>query len=251
MDNQTINNLTPQSAAADPAVVQLKFEKEMLEAEIVELETEKYGLLKLYFAFNQRFEEELMELQMKVMAMQLDEMRAEAATNPKKVKDLEEITVDFEKFKQYCGNDFDKTVKQEVSETDKAEMKKMFRRGSKLCHPDLVGDEQKTEAKAVFQRFQKAFMENDMPTLTAILDDLEKGMFVENAAEVSEAEKLSLAIKQLRLTVGDLEREIALLKLSDNYLIFIEPHKWDTYFAEMKSKLTKRYDELKMAKKSR
>jgi len=249
--NRTTNNLAPQSATPDPAIALLKLEIETLEAEIVELEMEKYGILKLFFAFQKRFNEELDELSLKVMAMQMDELRVEAASNPKKKKDLDDIEIDYEKFQKYCGNDFEKMSEPAVSENDKTEMKKMFRRGSKLCHPDLVHDEHKQQAKAVFQRFQKAYVENDMTTLSSILDELEKGMFVECASESGESEMLVIVVKQLRMTASELEREIAVLKLSDNYDIISMPQKWDAYFLERKNTLTTMYNELKDAKKRR
>ena len=133
----------------------------------------------------------------------------------------------------------------ELTDEQKAELKKNFRKATHLCHPDKVSDEYIEAAHKIFIELKNAYDLNDLIKVTEILEDLEKGNFMKSRSEtVSEKELLKSAIAKLRIQIKTLETEIISIKESDTYRFIKDITDWDEYFKVTKVKLQRERDDL-------
>ena len=65
-----------------------------------------------------------------------------------------------------------------LTEDEQKELKSKYRKASKLCHPDLVSDEQKELATKLFAELSDAYERNDLEKVREILENLELGNFL-------------------------------------------------------------------------
>jgi hypothetical protein len=106
----------------------------------------------------------------------------------------------------------------ELTDEQKLELKKKFRKATVLCHPDKVADEFKEAAQRIFIELKQAYDANDLKKVTEILDDLEKGNFFKTKSEtVQEKDLLKVAIAKLKRQIKILETEIITIKESDTF----------------------------------
>src|SRR5205807_755577 len=63
----------------------------------------------------------------------------------------------------------------DLTEEQKQELKKNFRKATIMCHPDKVSDEFKDEAEKVFIDLKKAYEANDLERVSEIMENLEDG----------------------------------------------------------------------------
>jgi hypothetical protein len=216
----------------------MQLEINTLGTEISSLEDEKAEIEKWLYAFNIRYNQELGELVLKILELRKERLQEEAQKDPSKAKDAQEAEADYQEFNQ----SFKESKKHHINDLDEeqeAELKQKYRKASKLCHPDVVSEEQAELAKEVFQRLKNAYEVNDLDAVTQILSDLEKGIFTDKTTNVSEKQKLNVILSQLRINRDDLEKQLIALKESETYQTILKIEDWDVYFAEMKVRLQK------------
>ena len=72
------------------------------------------------------------------------------------------------------------------------ELRKNYRKATKLCHPDKVTDEQKELATKMFTDLKNAYDNNNLEKLNKILSELERGIFKSQGNTITEKDKLIL-----------------------------------------------------------
>lgn len=122
-----------------------------------------------------------------------------------------------------------------LSEEEKFELKKVFRKAAKLCHPDLVIDENKEKAHEIMQEINDAYSKQDLNKIKTILNSLENGFEFEIASDkINDKELLKLRIKEFEDNIENLKSEIESIKQDDSYQIIINLENWNDYFNELK-----------------
>ena len=135
----------------------------------------------------------------------------------------------------------------ELTDEQKLELKKKFRKATVLCHPDKVADEFKEAAQRIFIELKQAYDANDLKKVSEILDDLEKGNFFKTKSEtVQEKDLLKAAIAKLKRQIKILETEIITIKESETFKTIISIEDWDDYFQRTKEKLQRELEELQL-----
>ena len=220
----------------DSEVTAMRLEIKALGLQISSLEDEKSEIEKLLYAFNLRYNHELGVIMEKILRLRKERLKEEAKNDESKKQEAEEAEEDYQEFNQSYQESKNKVINQ-LTEKQQKEIKQKYRKASKLCHPDVVNEEQSEQAKVVFQKLKSAYDENDLQTITEILSNLEKGIFVDKATEISEKQKLSMIINQLRQKRDILEQELQTLKQSETYQIIVNISDWDTYFLEKRKRL--------------
>ena len=111
------------------------------------------------------------------------------------------------------------------------QLKKLYRKASYLCHPDKVDHKNKELAQEIFVKLNDAYKKNDLQIITDIVTKLENGQF--NIQHRKSIENRTL----LELRIGELEREIAIIKKdfiiiskSEIYRKIISIDDFDDYF---------------------
>ncbi len=220
----------------DPELGALKLEAKVLEKEVNELSDEKTDLEKLIHEFGVRHNSELGELILKILQYR----RTEAKDTPKQ----EEAEKDYNDYSQEYEISKNEKIA-ELTEDELKELKQKYRRASKLCHPDVVSEEQKELADKLFAELNAAYERNDLQRVKEILENLERGdFFVSKSDAINEKQLLKTEIEKLRLRIKELKEQLQVIKESEAFTTVSNISNWDTYFKETKQKLAEQVKEL-------
>ena len=190
-----------------------------------------------------------------------DELRAELKRVEEELKEQEErlekikefiedesIKDEFEEAKSFYENFEDEfeDIKEkqkdiiELNEEDKKELKNLFRKAAKLCHPDIVADEHREKAHQIMQELNEAYSKQDLNKVRTILNSLESGFGFETTSDsIDDKELLKIKIIEFEESIRELKTEIEAIKEDDTYQVVSEIENWDEYFEELKSELEK------------
>ena len=133
----------------------------------------------------------------------------------------------------------------DLSQDEKAELKKLFRKAAKICHPDIVADENKEQARKIMQELNEAYNKQDILKVKAILNSLESGFEFEVSSDsIDDKELLKVKIKDFENSIKDIIDEIKSIKEDDTYHILKEIDDLEEYFNELKIELEKEKNKL-------
>jgi hypothetical protein len=137
-----------------------------------------------------------------------------------------------------------------LTDEQKLEQKKKFRKATVLCHPDKFANEPlevQMQAEKIFKELNEANAKNDIQKVSEILANLEKGILSTSKGDkLSDKDKLLETINRLRLKVKILETEIVTIKQSETFKTIINIDDWDNYFNMTKEKLQRELEELQI-----
>jgi DnaJ domain len=235
-----INQHNQVSLYIDPEMEGLKLEAKVLEVEVNQLSDEKAELEKFIHDFGVRHNNELGELILKILRFR----KNKAKGTPKEAeaeKDFNEYSNEYEINKDEKNN--------ELTEDEQKELKQKYRKASKLCHPDVVSEEQKELADKLFAELNAAYAKNDLKRVREILENLEKGnFFVSKSDSINEKQLLKTEIAKLRLRIKELKEQVQVIKESEAYATLNSIDNWDEYFANAKQKLSLQLNDLENGK---
>jgi hypothetical protein len=233
---QFINQHNSVSIFIDPEIDGLKLEAKSLEAKLNKLSDEKADLEKLIHEFGVRHNKELGELILKILKFRKN-----------KAKGTPEETEAEEDYKNY-SQEFEVSKNEKIAdltEEELIEIKKKYRKASKLCHPDVVSEDQKELADKLFTELNKAYEQNDLKKVTEILENLKKGnFFVSKSDTITQKQLMKAEIEKLKIRISELMQQVELIKASDAYKTISGIKDWDVYFKETKEKLENQAKEL-------
>ena len=158
----------------------------------------------------------------------------------------EEAENDERQYREQVKTEREKEV-YELTEEQKIELKKKFRKATVLCHPDKLADEFNEAAQRIFIELKQAYDANDLKKVSEIFDELEKGNFFKTKSEtVQQKDLLKVAITKLKRQIKVLEAEIIAIKESDTFKTISSIEDWYNYFQKTKEKLQRELEELKL-----
>ena len=227
----------------DTELAALKLELRGLELQLSSLEDEKAEIEKTLHDFEIRHNRELGEIILKILFHLKKKLKEEAANDKSKEQEYKEAEKDYDEFNNNYASLKDEKIN-ELIEEDKKDIKNLFRKASKLCHPDKVSEEQQEEAERIFKELNNAYKQNDLKKVKDILTNLEKGIFLSKSDTVNEKAKLLVMVNQLRLKRDLMEEELNMLKASETYKTIATIDDWDEYFKTTKEKLSEQLKEL-------
>lgn len=213
----------------DPDINELKLEAKSLESEHQALSDEKAEMDKLIFKFNVRHAQELGSLIIKILAYK----KKFAKTK----KERQEAKQDEKEYNQEYKTR--RSIKiNKLSEEEEKELKKAYREGSKLCHPDAVSARDKEKAARFFIQLSEAYERNDIEKINKILQQLKTGgAFTDCADSLTKKEQLLMFVESLREKISILLRRVNSIKTSEEYQTISGIRDWDVYFQTQKEQL--------------
>ena len=126
-----------------------------------------------------------------------------------------------------------------LDEEQQKELKILFKKAAKLCHPDIVADELKEKALEIMQSLNDAYSKKDITLVKKILLSLENGTtFKTVSSDIEDKELLANKIKEFEQNISDLKLEIKTLKDDDTFTTISQLDNWDEYFEELRNELT-------------
>lgn len=222
----------------DPEIESLKIEIKKLEIEVSSLSDEIAETEKLIHDFGVRHSRELGELISKILRYRKVNAEKKKEESESSRKEFEEAEADYENYrKQYDASKLEELF--ELTLEEQKEIKSLYRKASKMCHPDVVADELKENAEVVFRELQKAYEKNDLKKVREIFEMLSKGeMFINKSESITEKVKLRAELIKLRNKATELKGSLDKLVTSDTYKTIIEIEDWDIYFKNTKAQLS-------------
>jgi hypothetical protein len=211
----------------------IKIELKILENELAALEGEKMSIEKLLTDFNHQYTIELGDvvleiLYIKSLLVEDDEVEYEKAKQEE------------EEYRQQVDEE-EKKVKFELTEEEKGELKKMYRKGVFKCHPDLFqneGQEVIDMVTEIYKSLDEAHDKQDLNEVKRIMNMLENNSFM-NFKKKESNDKIKLASKKefLRNKITKLKLALNNLKKSDKYIEIIQIGDFNQYFKNLRQQL--------------
>ena len=231
-----INSQSQVTFYIDTEIQALKFEAKSLERQIQELSNEKAELDKLIHEFSIRHSKELGELIIKILQYRKEKSKG----TPKE----EEAEKDYQEFNTNYQDTKTKKVAT-LTEEEQRDLINKYRKASKLCHPDVVDEDQKETAHHIFMELNAAYEKNDLKRVTEILEKLRHGKaFTSKADTANEKSILRAEVERLHIRLSELSAAIITIKSSDTFVNIINIKNWDEYFLNTKQKLEEQLNRL-------
>jgi hypothetical protein len=177
----------------DPEIDALKLEIKSLELEINDLSDEKADLEKIIHEFGIRHNQELGKMIIKIL-----QFRKENAKGTAQEQETEE---DYNNYQEEFESSKNEKITNLTADEQK-ELKVKYRKAGKLCHPDLVSEEQKELATKLFAELSSAYERNDLEKVGEILKNLELGnFFIAKSDAINEKELLKTETEKSRMRI--------------------------------------------------
>lgn len=185
-----------------------------------------------------------------------NELQEELKTYNEQLNSLEDQLYSFDHIENYQSQyDFAKKEYQEyykeysqikdeeqkfsLNETEKLELKSLWKKACKLCHPDIVSDNLKEKAHEIMQLLNEAYSKKDIEKVKSILKDLENSNFFKIISnEIDDLKLIKLKIEEYQNKIKNLQFEIENIKNDETFEIISDKTKWEQYFRDIKLNLT-------------
>ena len=215
----------------------LEFEITQLEVELQNLSEKKNEYINEINAFNTQytielggFIEELLELKKELLQLQI----IQNDNTDEFYKEYEDIKEEYQNF----HNDYEETLKVEenkgyISKEELKELKAIFRKAVKICHPDIVDDKYKNIAHEIIQKLNDAYQRKMLDEVVNIYNNLQNDF---NMGEVliSNIESMKQKIVHFNKAIEDTKNEIEDIIYSEEYILLSEIENLDLYFDNLK-----------------
>ncbi len=212
----------------------------------------KEGILALYDAFNAAYYGRFGEILGEILALQKKLAKAaiknakSAEERAQKQKIYDDIFAQEEQLKAHKNAP---APKFELDEAGESELKSLFRKAVKLCHPDMIGSADKLKH---YHKVVQAHKDKDLQGLRELLWELESALANafedfegDGVAADEQKERLKAMIAGLKERLECLKTELGELKNSAKYEIVSDKQGWEAFFAREKTQLENERDRLK------
>ncbi len=239
----------------DPEIQGLKIELKIFEDMLQILSDEKSEYIYTLDTFNDRYSLELGELIQEILELkkelsfkelqEIDEDTDEYEPAKEKYEEAEKIYDDFSSsYEEHLDN-----KQLELSDEDKKELKTLYKKASKLCHPDVVLENEREKAEEIFKILNEAYSKNDLGKVIDILNDLESSSTFNVTSDVIDnSELLKQKIQELKEKIDILKAEILDILEDENYIAVTSIDNYNEYFNDLREKLQIELEELNATK---
>lgn len=234
--NQLLSDGTRVALWIDPEISLLEVELEKVTSELADFEAEQAELEHLVYRFEAAHNAALGARIRKLLELRLRWMEKQIAIDPTKQEAYEQANRDFEEFEQdqKAQKEDDIRSNWELSENEQKELKRLFRKGSKKCHPDLVAEKHRNAAARMFRELRDAYDRGDLKRVQQLVDRVESGLFdAPDHSEDNETRKkarLKAKIAGIREVLEKTKEHVHAVKSSKTYQMMTENADWAILF---------------------
>lgn len=220
----------------DPEIAVMEIELEKMTAQLADLETEHAELQHLLTRFQAAHNKALGARLRKLLKLRMQALERERKTNPEKNAAYERANRDFEEFEQ--DQEFQKKTNARsewnLTKEEQKELKSLFRKGSKKCHPDLVPSEHHDAAAQMFRELREAYDIGDLERLRQLVKRAEAGLF-ECESQLGKSDEIKKEQLKARMTslseaLERAKKNIDTIKSSKTYQTITNNPEWTTLF---------------------
>lgn len=201
----------------------------------------------------QNIKEELLVNKNNIKQTQLTLQNIKLSIQQLNIKDkkynYEEAFSDYKEFsKSYSDL---KTTKFDLNSQEEKELKYIYKKASKLCHPDMVDEFKLEDAQEVFKELNEAYKNKNLNKLQEIFSFLEgANIFKKDEVEVEDIDSIKKDIKNIKFLLKNILQEINEIKNDEKNSFIFEIDNMDEYFSSLKQSLQEQLNTLKEVSKS-
>ena len=196
----------------------------------------------------EKLQEELETLQEELAKQEEDIKKAKEELDDDPLYDeYEEAKTDYEEFQESYENIKEKHKESfELSKEELQELKILWKKASRLCHPDIVTDELKEQANKIMQQLNEAYSKKDIKAVERIYTSLKNGTIFELSSDkIDDKGILKAKIEELKLTIAETKQELEAIQEDETYKTIQAIDDFDEYFESLQSELEEELQELK------
>ncbi len=232
----------------DPEITLLEAELERLSSDLAEAEAELAELAHQIARFHAAHHQTLGARLKKLLRLRVLLREREAAADPAKAADFAQAQQDYDSFQQDSASrdEEDARTKWELSEDEQQELKRLFRKASKKCHPDVVPPEHQAAAAAIFRELCEAYKKGNLVRVQQIAAQAEAGIFTASDQATAADQKASLQarVQAVRSALEKARAELAAVQQSAACHVMSQHPDWEAYFQTQAAKLDQEIERL-------
>jgi hypothetical protein len=225
----------------DPEIMLLEAELERLSSDLAEAEAEQVELAHQIARFHAAHHQTLGARLEKLLRLRVLLREREASADPAKAADYAQAQQDYESFQQDSAfrEEEDARTKWELSEDEQQELKRLFRKASKKCHPDVVPPDHQAAAAAMFRDLSESYEKGDLVRVQQIAAQAEAGIFTASDMATAADQKASLQarVQVVRAALEKARADLAAVQQSAACRVMSQHPDWDAYFQSQATKL--------------
>lgn len=143
----------------------------------------------------------------------------------------------------YIKGDIENTLN--LNDQEKLEIKSLWKKACKLCHPDIVTDDLKEKSHKVMQALNEAYNTKDIEKIKSILHDLENGFLFEIQSDsINDLDLLNTKIFEYKEQIESIVSEIEKIKNDTTFKIISQEDNWNKHFNRIKQNLKEEKEKL-------
>ena len=222
----------------DPEIALLEAELERITAEFADAEAEHAELEHSVARFQAVHHEMLGERIARLLQLRMRLLERKLRSHPEERQAFEDVSRDFEEFQrdQEVQKESSERTRWDLTEDEQVELKRLFRQGSKRCHPDLVPPEYQAAAAQMFRELRAAYDEGNLERLRKLAERAEAGLF-ESLGDATEDDvrlkkRLRARIAGIREALANIRASLEAILTSSTYLTMTGHEDWESLFTE-------------------
>jgi hypothetical protein len=228
----------------DEATQGLRYELKLLENNLNSLTEEKNEYERQLHEFNAEYVLRLGGLIEQILCLRFRHYAKIVVDHPEFSSEAEYAQQTYESFKQNSEQQL-QDLPNPLTEEQKKELKSLYRRASRLSHPDVVSDEFKQQGEEIFKTLNEAYRQQNLIRVKEIIFALESRKSFGMASDtVNDKALLRQKIDLLRAHIEKIELEINTIKEDDTFRELQKISDWENYFNRLTEQLESELNQL-------
>lgn len=182
--------------------------------------------------------EQILQLRVDIYGHKITNQQSGISININLNKLFEKAKLNYDEFKKTCQQQL-QDLPQFLDESEKQHLKTIYRKASRLCHPDKLAEDAKAKGEEYFKALNEAYRHQDLKRVQDILLKLESEAtsLVIAARKIDNRVLLQEKITLLYEQIATLEQEIKCLLESEIYRRIKSITDMDRYFVKLEQEL--------------
>lgn len=221
----------------DEHIQGLKLELKILEKQFLALTCKVEEYHNRINDFNARYHKELGSLLEEILILREEYYEYMSKHNKEFEYEYHEAKKDFESFhEEFKKYRYDSPF--ELSKQQKKELKRLYKKASRLCHPDIIEQTKKAKAEDIFKELNAAYQHNDLTKVSEILEKLLTGeSFSITSDALFDKKILKEKIEVTRQKIKGSKLEIEALRRDGTFVLVSKIDDLDAYLEQIKEEL--------------
>lgn len=246
-----LQNQRALTAWQDPRIAANKLELKTLETQLRELIDLRNSRIQQLDEFNDLYMTRLGPLMTeilrlrkvlaeKILRKQLHEGERNEPDTEESARQADAASRDYESYrKRHQEAQRHQAAQQKLAESERQEIKRLWRQASKLCHPDLVDEELKAQATSLMVELNQARQRSDLATIKMILGKLMQNQQPMMASErFNDLARLQRRIAEIRQQIHALNEELTGLEKEGSWQLVTTLRDPEGYFRQQEKAMS-------------